>query len=149
MRINNSAKPQRRDPSRKQDESIDITLDPPQISPDSPLNCFNYILFSKNIINTKNVKFLYEEQFQLKSNIYDVLTFPHFGVLFKNSRPHFSFFFPGKIDPNIIIQKQRNPARGRREGLQANQSGQNMKYNKTNHLFFMVVCCMWQVNQWS
>ncbi len=36
MRINNSAKPQRREPSRKQDESIDITLDPPYISPDSP-----------------------------------------------------------------------------------------------------------------
>jgi hypothetical protein len=28
MRINNLAKPYRRDPSRKQDESIDITLDP-------------------------------------------------------------------------------------------------------------------------
>ncbi len=37
-RIDSSAKPKQRDPSRKQAESIDIMLDPPQISPDSPFN---------------------------------------------------------------------------------------------------------------
>jgi hypothetical protein len=38
MVIESLAKPERRDPSRMRDKSIDITLDPPQISPDSPFN---------------------------------------------------------------------------------------------------------------
>ncbi len=69
-------KPQRRDHSPKRDESIDITLDPPQISLDSPFKVNNQELGSLHQTNLKQ-KLSRQCTRTFKNKYYQCMTLKH------------------------------------------------------------------------